>query len=127
MPTVVTVVDIGATPEAVLSVLLDAEAAPIWTRDLERLELVHGVVGEAGSVGLAHYGEGRRRYTLQGRLIAARVQQLAGPGEIVISADMYKQSEVADLLEPFDIEEEAGPWKAWRRRFLSSVSRTSGG
>ena len=70
MPTVVTVVDIDATPEVVASVLLDAEAAPLWTRGLVRLELVHGVVGEAGSVGLAHYVEGRRRSTLQDRLIA---------------------------------------------------------
>ena len=70
MPTVVTTVDIDASPDAVASVLLDAEAAPIWTRGLERLELVHGVAGEPGSVGLAHYVEGRRRSTLQDRLIA---------------------------------------------------------
>ena len=110
-----------------MSVLLDAEAAPIWTRDLERLELVHGVVGEAGSVGLAHYGEGRRRYALQDRLIAARVQQLAGPGEIVISADVYKQSEVADLLEPFDIEEEAGIMEGAEETIPVFRFRTSGG
>lgn len=70
MPNVVTVVDIGATPEAVASVLLDAEAAPVWTSGLVQLELVQGVAGEPGSVGLAHYGQGRRRYTLQDRLIA---------------------------------------------------------
>lgn len=85
MPTVVTVVDIDATPEAVALVLLDAEAAPIWTRGLVRIELVQGVVGEAGSVGLAHYVEGRRRYTLQDRLISAipnrrYVSEVAGGG-----------------------------------------------
>ena len=43
--------------------------------------------------------------------IASRVQQLAGAGEIVLSADVYHQAEVAELLASFDVTEEAGIMK----------------
>ena len=63
-------VTIAAPVEAVERVLLDAELAPLWTTGLERLELVEGAVGEPGSVGLAHYVEGNRRYVLEDRLLS---------------------------------------------------------
>jgi len=65
MPTIETTVRIGVAPEVVTGVLLDAELAPAWTAGLERLELVAGEPGEAGCIGLAHYVEGTRRYTLE--------------------------------------------------------------
>ena len=37
--------------------------------------------------------------------IAARVQQLAGPGEIVLSGDVYEMPGVASLLSSFDVAE----------------------
>jgi len=85
MPTIETRVDIAAPSESVASVLLDADLAPMWTRGLDRLELIEGAVGEAGSVGLAHYVEGRRKYTLRDRLISATpcrhyVSQITGGG-----------------------------------------------
>ena len=85
MPTIETRVDIEASPESVASVLLDADLAPIWTRGLDRLELVEGAIGEAGSVGLAHYVEGRRRHTLRDRLISVTpcrhyVSEITGGG-----------------------------------------------
>ena len=85
MPTIETRVDIAAPPESVASVLLNADLAPIWTRGLDRLELVEGAIGEAGSVGLAHYVEGRRRHTLRDRLISVTpcrhyVSEITGGG-----------------------------------------------
>ena len=64
-------VEIGATPEAVTAVLLDADLAPQWTSDLERLEVVEGVPGEPGCLGRAHYRQGRRRSVLEDRLVEA--------------------------------------------------------
>ena len=52
------------------AVLLDAGAAPLWTSGLNHLELVEGGLGEPGSVGHAHYGEGKRSYTLEDRLVS---------------------------------------------------------
>ncbi len=43
--------------------------------------------------------------------IAARVQQLAGAGEMVLSADVYGQPGVTDLLASFDVAEESGIMK----------------
>jgi uncharacterized protein YndB with AHSA1/START domain len=85
MPTVEAHVSIAAPPESVVSVLLDADLAPKWTRGLDRLELVEGAVGQAGSVGLAHYVEGRRRYTLHDRLVSVTpgrryVSEITGGG-----------------------------------------------
>lgn len=71
MPTIEESVDIAASPESVSDVLLDADAAPLWTEGLESLELVEGVAGGAGSVGLAHYVEGKRHYTLEDHLLEA--------------------------------------------------------
>ena len=98
MSTVETRVDIAAPPEAVASVLLDVDLAPLWTRGLDRLELVEGAVGEAGSVGLAHYVEGRRRHTLRDRLISVTpcrhyVSEITGGG---------LKATVETSLEPFE-------------------------
>jgi hypothetical protein len=71
MPVVEQSVDIAASPEAVSDVLLDIEAAPLWTSGLERMELVEGVVGQPGSRGVAHYLEGGRRYTVDDHLLEA--------------------------------------------------------
>lgn len=64
MPTVEASVFIGAAPETVTEVLLDAAKAPLWTAGLERMEVVSGEPGTAGCVGRAHYVEGGRRYIL---------------------------------------------------------------
>lgn len=85
MPTVVTSVSIAAPASAVAGVLLDAEAAPIWTSGLNRLELVDGSIGEPGSVGLAHYEEGNRSYILEDRLVSVTpnrryVSEISGGG-----------------------------------------------
>ncbi|MGI9598302.1 MAG: SRPBCC family protein [Acidimicrobiales bacterium] len=71
MPTIEERIDISASPSAVTEVLLDIDAAPLWTSGLERLELVEGSVGEPGCVGLAHYVEGTRRYVVKDRLVEA--------------------------------------------------------
>ena len=76
---------IEAPPESVASVLLDADLAPMWTRGLDRLEPVEGTIGEPGSIGLAHYVEGRRRYTLRDCLISVTpcrhyVSEITGGG-----------------------------------------------
>jgi hypothetical protein len=86
--TIVTAIDIAAPPDAVASVLLDADAAPLWTRDLERLELIDGTVGEAGSVALAHYVQRGRPYVLEDRLVAVTPNrhyrsQITGEGLVV--------------------------------------------
>jgi carbon monoxide dehydrogenase subunit G len=60
---------IAATPEQIGAVLHDADAAPRWTEGLERMEVTEGEPGVAGSVGLAHYEEGGRRYTMIDRLL----------------------------------------------------------
>lgn len=70
MPTVASFMDIAAPPEAVAAVLLDPEAAPLWTSGLTRLELVEGKLGEPGSVGRAHYGKGKRSYTFEDHLVS---------------------------------------------------------
>lgn len=62
---------IDASPEAVTSVLLDAELAPLWTAGLDRLELVSGVPGRVGCVGRAHYRSGRRHHVLTDELLEA--------------------------------------------------------
>jgi hypothetical protein len=87
MPTVEVSIRIAAPVEAVEAVLLDAERAPDWTTGLERLELVEGQVGQAGSVGHAHYREGDRRYVLTDVLEEARageryVSRVSGGGII---------------------------------------------
>jgi hypothetical protein len=64
MPTVESSIRIGVPPSEVTRVLLDADLAPRWTDGLERLELIEGEPGQAGSVGHAHYLEGGRRYVL---------------------------------------------------------------
>ena len=64
-------VDVAASPEAVSDVLLDIEAAPLWTSGLERMELVDGVPGLVGCRGIAHYVEGGRRYQVEDLLIEA--------------------------------------------------------
>lgn len=71
MPTIEESADIAASPSAVSDVLLDIDAAPLWTSGLERLELVEGIAGEPGCLGRAHYVEGSRRYVVQDRLIEA--------------------------------------------------------
>ncbi|MGA7227207.1 MAG: adenylate/guanylate cyclase domain-containing protein, partial [Acidimicrobiia bacterium] len=43
--------------------------------------------------------------------IASRIQQLAGAGEIVISAGVYRSPGVAELLGSFEITEEEGIMK----------------
>ena len=98
MPTIETGVRIAAPPEAVASVLLDMDLAPLWTRGLDRLEVVEGVVGEAGSVGLAHYVEGRRRYVFRDCLISVTpcrhyVSEITGGG---------LNATVETSLEPFE-------------------------
>ena len=64
MPVIDATIRIGAPPEDVVAVLLDAELAPAWTAGLERLKLIEGQPGQAGCVGHAHYLEGGRRSTL---------------------------------------------------------------
>ncbi len=71
VPVIQASVMIHASPAAVSEVLLDIDAAPAWTAGLERLELVEGVPGRVGSVGLAHYVEGDRRYTVEDHLLEA--------------------------------------------------------
>ncbi|MDJ0923505.1 MAG: SRPBCC family protein [Acidimicrobiia bacterium] len=71
MVTIEASVEIAATPDTITDVLLDIDAAPLWTSGLERLELVAGVPGGPGSVARAHYVEGRRRYVLEDRLLEA--------------------------------------------------------
>ncbi len=43
--------------------------------------------------------------------IAARVQQLAGPGEIAVTGEVYGAEGVAGVLDPFDVTETAGTMK----------------
>jgi uncharacterized damage-inducible protein DinB len=69
VPTIEESIHIPASPMMVSEILLDAEAAPRWTSGLERLEVIEGAAGEPGSVGHAHYVEGRRRYVVEDRLI----------------------------------------------------------
>ena len=71
MPTIEVSIVIAAPPMSVSDVLLDIEAAPLWTSGLERLELVEGVLGHPGSVARAHYVDGRSRSTLEDRLVEA--------------------------------------------------------
>lgn len=71
MPVVEESVEIAASPGTVSDVLLDIEAAPLWTSGLERMELVEGVPGQAGCRGLAHYVEEGRRYTVEDHLLEA--------------------------------------------------------
>jgi hypothetical protein len=71
MPVVEQSVVIAASPETVSDVLLDIEAAPLWTSGLEQMELVEGVPGQSGCRGLAHYVEDGRRYTVEDHLIDA--------------------------------------------------------
>lgn len=61
--------EIAALPELVSDVLLDVEATPLWTAGLEHFEWVSGDLGEPGCVGLAHYREGGRRFTVEDRLL----------------------------------------------------------
>ena len=72
MPTLEERIDISASTSAVTAVLLDIDAAPLWTSGLERLELVEGSIGESGCVGLAHYVEDGRRYVVEDRLVESR-------------------------------------------------------
>lgn len=58
MPTVESSIRIGVPPDEVTRILLDADLAPQWTAGLERLELTERELGQAGSVGHAHYLEG---------------------------------------------------------------------
>ena len=71
MPTVEQSILIAASPSEVSGVLLDIDAAPLWTSGLERLELIEGTLGKPDSLGHAHYVEGSRRYVVEDRLIEA--------------------------------------------------------
>lgn len=69
MPRIEESVEIPASPSAVSDVLLDIDAAPLWTAGLERLEVVDGSMGEPGCVGHAHYVEGSKHYIVEDRLV----------------------------------------------------------
>jgi uncharacterized protein YndB with AHSA1/START domain len=69
MPVIERTIRIGAPPEVIAEVLLDADLAPQWTAGLERLEVVAGGLGQPGSVGLAHYVDNGRRYVLEDVLL----------------------------------------------------------
>lgn len=71
VPTIEETTEIVASPLAVSDVLLDVDAAPLWTSGLERLEVVEGIAGEPGCLGRAHYVEGGRRYVVEDRLVSA--------------------------------------------------------
>lgn len=58
--------------------------------------------------------------------IAARVQQLAGAGEMVLSSDVYRQPEVTDLLASFDVVEESGIMKGVEEQIPVFRVRTLG-
>jgi len=57
--------------------------------------------------------------------VAARVQQLAGAGEIVLSSDVCRQPDVKTSSRLSMWWKRAGSWKAWRRRSLSFVCAPS--
>jgi hypothetical protein len=65
MPVVERTIHIGAPPDVVAGVLLDADLAPRWTAGLERIEVVAGEPGQPGCVGHAHYVERGRRHVLE--------------------------------------------------------------
>lgn len=69
MPTIERTIRIGARPEAVAKVLLNADLAPRWTTGLERMEVVTGELGQPGCVGHAHYVENGRRHVLEDVLL----------------------------------------------------------
>lgn len=71
VPTIEESIVISASPSAVSDVLLDIDAAPLWTAGLEAFELVEGTAGESGCVGHARYVEGSRRYIVEDRLLEA--------------------------------------------------------
>jgi hypothetical protein len=71
MPVVEESVVMAASPNVVSDVLLDIEAAPLWTSGLERMELVEGVPGQPGCRGVAHYLENGKRYTVEDHLLEA--------------------------------------------------------
>lgn len=58
--------------------------------------------------------------------IAARVQQLAGAGDMVLSSEVYRQPEVADLLAGFDVTEESGIMKGVEEKIPVFRVRTLG-
>jgi hypothetical protein len=55
--------------EAVTAILLDADSAPLWTTDLERMEVVRGTPGGAGSKARMHYIQQGRRYVMEDELL----------------------------------------------------------
>ena len=55
--------------EAVMAILLDADSAPLWTTDLERMEVVRGTPFGAGSKAHMHYLQQGRRYVMEDELL----------------------------------------------------------
>ena len=118
MPTVGASIRISAPVDAVVDVMLDADKAPLWTSDLERLELVEGQIGQPGCVGRAHYREGERRYVM------SDVLEEVDPGRKYVSrvSGGGITARVETVLEPVG-ERETKLTLRWSGRGTNPVSR----
>jgi hypothetical protein len=62
-------VRIRASADAVAAILNDADKAPLWEQNLERMEVVRGGPNEVGALARMHYVENGRAYVMEDELL----------------------------------------------------------
>ncbi|MFH1049365.1 MAG: hypothetical protein V1779_00380 [bacterium] len=60
---------INQPSEIVVQALMNPDNFPFWTTDLEKFEVISGKPGEVGSIGILHYSQKGRPYTMEDKLI----------------------------------------------------------
>lgn len=88
MPEFTVSVNINRSIDIVEQAFFNPENMPRWTKDLVRMEVVSGKIGEAGSAARLHYVENGRPYVLEDRLLYREpgkkiVSQVSGSGMLV--------------------------------------------
>ena len=87
MPEFTVSVEIDRPIDIVEQAFFRPDNMPCWTKDLVRVEVVAGKIGEPGSVARLHYVENGRPYVLEDRLLFHEpgkiVSQVAGSGMLI--------------------------------------------
>lgn len=96
MPEFTVSVEIARPIDIVEQAFFNPDNMPCWTKDLVRVEVVSGKIGDAGSVARLHYVENGRPYVLEDRLLSHEpgkiVSQVSGSGMLIRVRTMMESS-----------------------------------